>query len=75
MEHRVPDSWPQEPELDGGTLAFFHVDWRLLPGKPVELRITKQTPEATGFDWRGWVGRSEEAAGPVGEARLEAFSL
>jgi hypothetical protein len=74
MGHRVPDGWPQEPELDGGTLVFFHIDWHLVPGKPLEFRITQQTPEPTGFDWRGWVGRSEESARPVGEARLEWFS-
>jgi hypothetical protein len=71
--HPVPDSWPDEPELDGGTLAFFHVDWQLAADETIELSITQPTPEPTGFDWRQWVGRDAEDAKPIGEARLEAF--
>lgn len=71
MEHPVPKNWPQEPELDGGTLAFFHIDWNLTPGRPVEFEISPRTPEPTGFDWRTWVGRSDEYEDPIGEARQE----
>jgi FtsP/CotA-like multicopper oxidase with cupredoxin domain len=73
MEHAVPESWPQEPELDGGSLAFFYIDWRWAEGKTVEVQITPRTPEPTGFDWHGWVGRPEESVEPVGAARLETF--
>jgi hypothetical protein len=70
MNHRVPDSWPDEPEFDGGTMAFFHIDWQYKLGKPFRPIISQQTPEHTGFDWPTWIGREEESTQAVGKPRL-----
>ena len=71
MNHPVPDTWPAEPDSDGGSLAYFQIDWQCEPGAPIDLQIAQQTPEATRFDWRRWVGRSDEETMPTGRARLE----
>jgi len=71
MGHRVPDTWPKEPEFNGGTIALFHVDWRYEPGTPCQLAIAQQRPPShTGFDWREWVDRRKQSERPLGEARL-----
>ena len=71
MGHRMPESWPKEPEFNGGSIAFFHVDWQYQPGTPFQPVITHQRPpEHTGFDWREWIRRTEPSEKPVGEARL-----
>lgn len=57
MGHPVPKQWPQQPEHAGGTLAFFHVDWRQAEGRPVHLEIAQEIPPHTGFDWEAWSGR------------------
>jgi len=70
MGHRAPESWPAELELNGGAIAFFHIDWRYQPGKPFRPVIVQQTPEHTGFDWSEWVGRKAESEEPLGRAKL-----
>jgi hypothetical protein len=70
MGEPVPRTWPSEPEFDGGTIAFFHVDWHDEPGSPFTPVLTQRTPELTEFDWRQWVGRRAEAESPVGMAKL-----
>lgn len=53
MGEPVPKGWPKSMEYDGGTIAFFHIDWRHQPGEPLGLTITqKAPPEPTGFNWR-----------------------
>jgi hypothetical protein len=70
MEHPVPMSWPQEPEFDGGTMAFFHIDWKCPTDGALAVVITPQTPVPTGFDWRQWTGRREQSASAAAEAKL-----
>ncbi|MHC4201399.1 MAG: hypothetical protein ACYSU0_15520, partial [Planctomycetota bacterium] len=68
---RAPKGWSDAPEFDGGTVAFFRIDWRYAPGEPFHPVATQETPrEHTGFDWRRWIGRPEQSAKPVGKARL-----
>lgn len=71
LGHRVPQSWPKEPEFNGGSIAMFHVDWQYQPGTSFQPVLTQHTPpEHTGFDWREWIGRTEPSEKPMGEARL-----
>jgi hypothetical protein len=70
MGEPVPRTWPAEPEFDGGTIAFFHIDWHYEPGSPLVPVLTPQTPEHTGFAWQQWVGRRAESELPTGTAKL-----
>ena len=55
----IPKSFPQEPEYNGGILAFFEVDWHNTPDNALQLKLAHRTPQtSTRFNWRGWAGRA-----------------
>ncbi len=57
LNFQPPESWPTEPEYDGGILAYFDVKWRRVDSKKNAEIITCEhvVPQrSTGVDWRRW---------------------
>ena len=51
-----PRSWPNEPEYDGGILAYFEVRWRLNRNDRIEILSAQQEvpKQPTGVNWVKW---------------------
>jgi hypothetical protein len=68
--HPAPKTWPKQQEFNGGTLAFFEIDWRHRSEGTSDMTVSQKVPPHTGFDWREWVGRKKRSETPVGKANL-----
>jgi len=52
---RPPRTWPKEREWAGGILAYFEIDWEVMPGHGCRGTVCQKTPEeSTRFKWAEW---------------------
>ena len=61
LESSAPDSWPDTPEFNGGTLAYFAIHWSIDGDGRVSIvkAINKIPPAATGVDWPTWLAETK----------------
>lgn len=57
LEFSPPDSWPSEPEFDGGILSYFSIRWQKNDLGIVEIVDSENVipPNATGVNWKEWL--------------------
>jgi len=71
MKFPLPKRWPKARECNGGTIAFFDIDWSRRANRTVTLTVSQKTPPPpTKFDWNAWIGRSGPDDVPVAASRL-----
>jgi len=71
MGGTVPANWPQNPEYNGGIIAYFELAWRPGPdGVPVSAVRQAAPTRGTGFRWEGWTLRALATQPSTNTARL-----
>ncbi len=57
LDFSPPRSWPDEPEYDGGILAFFSIQWKRNDDDSLIIQSVKNEipPKSTGVRWEEWL--------------------
>ena len=63
LNFKPPESWPEQPEFDGGILSYFSIGWNIDNLGEIEIvEMENQIPpESTGIDWSEWLDSNQNA--------------